>query len=491
MYNKSEDDFFKENSVSDQASKDLMNMISNYKPAKVSDIATGSKIKGTVTRIGSEYIYVDISGNLEAIMNIKECRDPNGSLTVTIGDTLEGYVVSDSDNELIFSKKLTSSNAAHQELLQAKNNKIPVQGKITGVSKDGLSVKILGKRAFCPISQIEIKFVENVNIFLGKTLDFVITRISEGGKNIILSRIPLLEKELLSTIDNLEKYIQEKTIVKGTISKITDFGLFVDIGGVEGLVHISELSWEHIENITERYSIGQEVETIILQVTKKTPLKNTKISLSIKQVSENPWQSVEKKFSVGQSVQGKVVRITNFGAFVELVPGVDGLIHVSEMSWIKKVHHPSEIVGVGSQVNATILAIDTLKKTISLSLKDLSSDPWRDIESKFPVGTEVSGTIVKKSRYGYFIDLCEGVTGLLVFSKIAPDKKDSLKENDSIVVTIDAIDAQNRRISLSHGLSVYQPNNEEILASTNNNETTANSSTEFGDALLAALNRNK
>ena len=491
MYNKNDDDFFKENTESDQASKDLMAMLSDYKPAGVSDITAGSKIKGTVTRIGSEFIYFDVGGKLEAIMSSKECRGPDGTLTVAIGDTLEGYVISDSDNELFASKKLTASNAAHEELLHAQKNKIPVQGKVTGVSKDGLSVKLLGKRAFCPISQIEIKFVENVNVFLGKTLDFVITRISEGGKNIILSRIPLLEKELLSTIENLERCIQEKTVIKGTISKITDFGLFVDIGGIEGLVHISELTWEHIDKISDRYSVGQEVETVILQVSKKTPLKNTKISLSIKQVSENPWNSVEKLFSVGQSVTGNVVRITNFGAFVELVPGVDGLIHVSEMSWIKKVHHPSEIVSVGSQVNASILAIDTIKKTVSLSLKDLSADPWRDIENRFPVATETTGTIVKKSRYGYFIDLCEGVTGLLVFSKISADKKDALKENEQLTVTIDSVDVQNRRISLSHGLTVPRPNHDEILSYTNKKEATANSSTEFGDALLAALNRNK
>jgi small subunit ribosomal protein S1 len=212
--------------------------------------------------------------------------------------------------------------------------------------------------------------------------------------------------------------------------------------------------------------------------------------LSIKQVTDNPWHSVEKQFSVGQSVKGKVVRITNFGAFVELIPGVDGLIHVSEMSWVKKVHHPSEMVTIGSEVTTTILGIDPVKKTISLSLKDLSSDPWRDVQEKYPVGTETTGTIVKKSRYGYFIDLCEGVTGLLVFSKIAPEKKETLKENESIQVTVDSIDLQNRRISLSYGITVPSAASGEHTY-TDKKESASSSSTEFGDALLAALHRNK
>lgn len=491
MFNNNEDDFFNENTDSDQASQDLMKMISKFNPSNISELSTGSQVQGTVTRIGSEYVYFDIGSKLEAIMNINECYDDN-ILTVKIGDPLSGYIISDPVNELIVSKKLSNKNAAFDELINVQKNQIPVQGKITGVSKDGLSVKILGKKGFCPISQIDIKYVDNVNIYLGKTLDFVITKITEGGKNIILSRIPILEKDLSVKIDELQQNIENRSIIKGVVTKITDFGLFIDIGGIEGLVHISELSWEHVTNLSDKFSSGQEVEVIVLQVTKNTPIRNTKISLSIKQVTENPWQSVEKEFSVGQSVQGKVVRLTNFGAFVELIPGVDGLIHVSEMSWIKKVNHPSEIVTLGSFINATVLAINPFKKTISLSLKDISSDPWREIESKFPIGSETSGTIVKKSRYGFFVDLCEGVTALLVFSKIDPDKKDTLKENDIIQVTIDSIDTTSRRISLSYGIADNSNNNEEILSSIKlTTETPSNSSTEFGAALLAALKKNQ
>jgi small subunit ribosomal protein S1 len=490
MHTKKEDDFFKEDTDSDQASRDLMKMISKFDPADISELAAGSLVKGTVTKIGTEYVYFDIGSKLEAIMNIKECYDAHNDLTVKIGDSLSGYVVSDPANELIVSKKLTSTSAAQDELYNIHRNKIPVQGKITGVSKDGLSVKLLGKKAFCPISQIDIKYVENVNIYLGKTLDFIISRISEGGKNIILSRIPLLEKVLSVKIDELQQFVESRSIIKGTITKVTDFGLFVDIGGVEGLVHISELSWEHSTDLSEKYSPGQEVEVLILGVVKNSPLRNTKISLSIKQVTENPWQSVEKLFSVGQSIQGKVVRITNFGAFVELLPGVDGLVHISEMSWVKKVNHPSEIVAVGSFVNATILAIDLIKKNISLSLKDISEDPWRDIEKKFPLGSETSGVIIKKSRYGYFVDLCEGVTALLVFSKIAPDKKEALKENDTIQVTIDSIDNVSRRISLSYGITVSNDAGDDIAAFMQvKNAPASNSSTEFGAALMAALKK--
>ena len=490
MLNQKEDDFFNVNEESDKASKDLLSLMSEFNPPKITDISTGSKVQGVITKIGQEYIYIDIGSKHEAIMNKNECLDQNQSLSVKAGETLSGFIISDPVNEIIISKKMAHYHASNTELFDAQKNQIPIQGKITGVSKDGLSVKILGKKAFCPISQIDIKYIDNVNIFLNQTMDFIISKITEGGRNIILSRIPLLEKELNLKLDELCKSIENRTVISGTITKITDFGIFVDIGGIEGLVHISELSWEHVQNPSEKYSVGQNIDVIVLQIQKKTSLKNTKISLSIKQISENPWETVSKKFSVGQLVQGKVVRLTNFGAFIELLPGIDGLVHISEMSWIKKVHHPSEIVTIGTFINATILAIDHIKKTISLSLKDISNDPWRDIESKIPIGSEVKGIIAKKSKYGYFIDISEGVTGLLVFSKISPDKKETLKENDSIAITIESIDTENRRISLSYGLSDNKSEFTQFQDEQNQRQTsTVSNSTEFGAALLAALNR--
>jgi small subunit ribosomal protein S1 len=492
MLDPKQDTFFDDHKESDNASEQLLEMVNSLGKIISFDNPTGSKVEGTVTRIGSEFIFVDICAKNEAIIKRFEFEDENKNLLIKVGDTVSMYVLSNTSDEIILSKRFSSHSTDKQGLFDAHKNKIPVQGKVTAVSKDGLTVKIIGQRAFCPISQIDTKFTEDVNMYLGKSLDFIISRISDGGKNIIVTRIPLLEQGLIDRIAELEKTIEPKTIYHGIITKIADFGLFVNLNGIEGLVHVSEISWEHISNPAEYYSVGQEVDCIILKVTINKPVKNSKISLSIKQVSENPWKNIESKFSCGQSVQGKVVRLTNFGAFIELLPGVDGLLHISEMSWLKKIHHPSEILTIGNFVNVTILTIDTIKKTISLSLKDISTDPWRDVETQFIIGKEITGTIIKKSRYGYFVDLAEGITGLLVFSNIVSDKKDFFKEGDIINVSIVSIDKENRRISLTHGISPEHTNREVISEYEKTKPQLTNlSSTEFGSVLLQALNKKK
>lgn len=495
MNDKNHDNFFDEHSQDQQASQDLLQMINDSEQKTPANIKVGSKVSGTVSRIGSEFIFVDIGGKNEAMIKKVELTDENGEITVKEKDKITAYVVSNNDSETVLSKSISGHSSPIQDLYDALNNKVPVQGKVTGVNIGGLNLKIMGHRAFCPISQIDVKFTEDVNSYLGKNLDVVITRITEGGRNIVVSRIPLLEEGLRTKLDELENLAAQKKVLQGMISKITEFGLFVDLGGLEGLVHISEVSWERAEKLDESFKVGQDVEVIILKVEKKQPIRNSKISLSIKQVFDNPWDSVSEKFSVGQSVQGKVTRITNFGAFVELVPGIEGLVHISEMSWIKRVHHPSEVVQEGNSVQVNILGIDEKKKSISLSLKDISNDPWRDADYRFPVGTEITGIVAKKSRYGYFIDLAEGITGLLVFSNISSDKKESLNEGDSVKVMIESVDTENRRISLSYGIKEAKQDQQEVTefikkqGKTPANKTEASS--EFGAALLAALKNKK
>jgi small subunit ribosomal protein S1 len=494
MNDKNEDTFFDENKAEDKKSE-LLHMIDAYDKKIRTDITVGSKVSGTVTRIGSEYAFVDIGGKNEALLGLGEVKDENGELTVKTGDKVTAFVVSDNAGETVISKSIGSQSAGIQDLIDAMNNRTPVQGKITGVAKAGLNVKIMGHRAFCPVSQIDIKFTEDVNQFLGKTLDFVVTKVSEGGRNIVVSRIPILESGLDEKLDEIAALAGEKTVVKGTISKIADFGLFVSIGSLEGLVHISEVSWERAEKLSDSFQAGMEVECVVLKVEKKQPLRNSKISLSIKQVLDNPWSTVHEKFKPGQPVQGKVTRITNFGAFVELSPGIEGLVHVSEMSWLKRVNHPSEVVNPGDLVNVTVLLVDDKKRTISLSLKDVTNDPWKDIGEKFRVGSEYDGIIARKSKFGYFVDLAEGITGLLVFSNIKSDIKDKLAEGQTIKVLVESVDAENRRISLSHGVKDARDHaaetTEYIKKQNQRTEKPASSSTEFGAALSAALKAKK
>lgn len=492
MSEENKDSFFDEKKETHSDTQKLMEMINKHDKKIVSEIKPGSKVNGTIAKIGSEYIFVDIGQKNEAMIKLNELTDENGDVSVKAGDSINAFVITNSSDETVLSLKMSGVSGAKQDLYDAMKNKMPVQGKVVGVSKDGLTVKIMGFRAFCPISQIDIKYTDNVNSYLSKVFDFIITRISEGGRNVILSRIPLLEIELSSSLDELEKGIDEKKTVKGKISKIASFGLFIDLGSVEGLVHISEIAWDHTEKLEEKFVIGQEIECIVLKISRKKPLKNSKISLSIKQLIEDPWNSVSQKFSPGQQVQGKVVRLTNFGAFIELTPGIDGMIHVSEMSWVKKVHHPSEVLEVGATVKVTILSIDENKKSVSLSLKDLSEDPWKNAGETYPLGSEVTGTVAKKSRYGYFIDLSEGVTGLLVFNNIAAEKKESIKEGETINVRIESVDMDNRRISLSHGIKEIKENKEDISKyMEESNQPKKQASTEFGAALFNALKKKK
>jgi small subunit ribosomal protein S1 len=497
MLSKKDDTFFDEKSDEDRASEELVKMIDASAKTVRTDIRPGVKVSGVITRIGADHAFVDIGAKNEAVLSVAEIMGKDGKLTVAVGDTVTAFVVSDAAGETMLSKSLAGKGrtAAVQELLDALNNKVPVQGKVTGVSKSGLSVKVLGHRAFCPVSQIDLKFTEDINPFLNKTMDFMITRVTEGGRNVVVSRIPLLEAGLEKKIDALAKMAEARFVLKGIVTRIADFGLFVDIGDCEGLVHISEVSWERAENLAESFSVGQEVECVVLGVEKRSPLRASKISLSIKQTVDDPWKSVSARFAVGQSVQGKVTKLMPFGAFVEVSPGIEGLVHVSEMSWVKRVHHPSDVVSIGQQVQVVVLAIDEIKKTISLSLKDLSSDPWKDARTRFAPGTDVTGTIARKAKFGYFIDLAEGVTGLLATPNIAADKKDLLKEGEQVTVHIESIDTAQRRLSLSLGLAESRQAAVEIQEYMSKQEPQINdqtsSSTEFGAALMEALKKKR
>lgn len=484
MFDKNDDTFFDAQSKDQNNSNELLKMMEKYDKNLNFDIQVGDEVSGIITKVSNDEYIVDIQAKNEAII-----KKEDQSTEKKVGDTITAYVVVNNGTEIILSSSLHSQKANKQSLIDAFHNTIPVHAKVSAVSKDGLTVNLFGQRAFCPISHIDIKYTDNVNQYLGKSFDFIITKISENGRNIIVSRIPLLEQAYKDKIKKLECGIENKDVFNGTVAKITAFGLFINIDGIEGLVHISELSWEHIAHPKDVYVIGQEVSCIVLKVEYKKPLKHTKISLSIKQVQADPWDTVSDHFSVGQTVHGKVLSLLKFGAFIELSPGIDGLLHISEMSWVKKINHPSEILSVGNSIDVTILSIDTLKKSISLTLKDLNSDPWNNIEDDFSIGKEVNGTIVKKSRYGYFIDLKDGVTGLLVYSNITSDENEQLLEGNCIPVTILSIDKESRRISLSYGKKSEEISKELFTEySESNKKNKHETATEFGSALLTALN---
>ena len=492
MLDKKHDGFFDEETPEDRKSGELLQMLDGY-DKKIKSFSTGDKVSGKVTRISPEYVFIDIGAKNEALIKAAELA---GEAAVAAGDEVAGFIVSQSGGEIVVSKSVGRGGSADISVLRdALNSRVPVQGKVTGVSKAGLSVKIMGHRAFCPISQIDVKFTSDVNEYLGKTLDFVITRITEGGKNIVVSRVPLFEAGLEEQFKKFADTAGSNRTLIGKISKVAEFGLFVEAGGLEGLVHISEVSWERAQNLGDSFTVGQEVEFVVLKVERKDSLRNSKISLSIKQALEDPWTKVADTVSVGQSIEGRVTRLADFGAFVEVLPGVEGLVHVSEMAWGRRVHHPSEIVKPGQTVKVTVLGIDLNKRSVSLTLKDVADDPWKGIEEKLAVGADVTGTVARKAKFGYFIDLFEGVTGLLVFSRMAADKKDAIKPGDTVTVQVESIDTDSRRVALSMGVSeTTKKETEETRqylkkqdAKQDKKQGAAPTKTEFGAALMKAL----
>ncbi|MBD3319519.1 MAG: S1 RNA-binding domain-containing protein [Chitinivibrionales bacterium] len=495
MIEKKHDDFFDEPEGAQDSGKELMDLIEKQEKKSAVTFAKGDKVSGPVIKLGSEFAFLDIGAKNEAVMKIDELKDNAGNVTVREGDTVEGYIVSGDEGETIVSKSLASYTGSIAELKNAMQAKIPVQGKVTGVNKGGLNVKVMGKRAFCPASQIDVKYVDDLNSYLGKTFSFVISRITERGRNIVVSRVPLLEQELWKEIDAIAADAGTGKVYTGTITRIAKFGLFVDLGPAEGLVHVSEVSWDRAQELEKSFSPGQKIECVVLGVEKKKSIQDTKISLSIKQVYGDPWETVNEKFTVGSQGHGEVTRLTDFGAFVKLVPGVEGLVHVSEMSWSTRVRHPKDIVHQGQQVKVTVLGIDQEKKTISLSLKDVDSDPWKNIADRFPEKSMAKGTVANKTKYGYFVDLAEGITGLLVNSNISSDKKDSINVGDELEVRIESVDPEKRRIALSYGIEQAHENTEEVEQFLEKQESKSTASrqpsSEFGEALQAALTNKK
>ncbi|MBD3344565.1 MAG: S1 RNA-binding domain-containing protein [Chitinivibrionales bacterium] len=496
MNEKKHDDFFDEGKEKQSPQQDLMDLIEKQdRKSTAKTFSKGDKVSGPVIKLGSEYAFLDIGAKNDAVMKVDELKDESGEVPVKEGDTIEGYIISDSEGEIVVSRSLAGYSGSIADLRNAMNSRMPVQGKVTGVNKGGLNVKIMGKRAFCPVSRIDVKYVEDVNSYLGKTMSFVITQITEGGRNIVVSRIPLLEQDLEKALDKLAADAGTGTVYTGTITRITKFGLFVDLGPAEGLVHISEVSWDRAEKLEESFVPGQKIECVILGVEKKKRLQDTKISLSIKQVQENPWEQVAKTYSVGSQVHGEVTRLTDFGAFVKLTPGIEGLVHVSEMAWGKRVRHPKDVLSEGQQVKVTVLRIDENKREISLTLKDVDSDPWKNITVQFPVGSIAKGTVASRTKYGYFIDLTEEITGLLPNSNIGANKKGSIKVGDEIEVRIQSIDLERRRISLSYGIEHTEENAQEMEKFMKEQKkrpaASSKSSSEFGEALRAALTKKK
>ncbi|WP_457553171.1 30S ribosomal protein S1 [Desulfobacula sp.] len=442
-----------DNELEDTDEMSFAELFESYDTKKGHDLNQGDKVEGEIISVGEKRVYIDTGTKSDGVVEKIELLDEKGEFSYKTGDKITLYVVSLSESEIILSKALSGAGKANL-LDEASRNGTPVEGKVTGVIKGGFTVDIMGKRAFCPVSQMDVKYVENSEEYVGHAYHFLITRFEESGRNIVVSRRDLLNEEIKEKLNAYFEKVKQGDIVQGTITRLMSYGAFVElIPGVEGMAHISELSWSRIEKPEEILQPGDVVTVKVLKIEPSKQSDTYKISLSMKQTSSNPWDSMESSFNTGDQVSGKVVRLTSFGAFVEIVPGVDGLVHISEMSHTKRVLRPDDVVQVGETIQVVIKSIDMDAKRISLSIKDALGDPWTGASAKYEISAIVEGRLEKRERFGLFISLEPGVTGLMPSSHISKAENASyyekLKPGDSARVMIQEVDEEKRRITLT------------------------------------------
>ncbi|MFP4571927.1 MAG: 30S ribosomal protein S1 [Desulfobacterales bacterium] len=417
------------------------------------DLKVGEQVTGEIIAISSDLVFLNTGTKADGVVEKSELTDKDGNFSYSLGDRVTLYVIFKDESEVRLSRAMTGETGIHQ-LYEAYRAAVPVQGKVTETCKGGFRVSVAGKIAFCPVSQMDVKYVENPELYVGADYEFLISRIEENGRNIVVSRRELLRRLMAEEQEKFLKTVSPGDIVEGRVTRLMPYGAFVElIPGVEGMVHISELSWTRVEKPQDAVSVNDTVQVKILGIRESEEnTQQTRISLSIKQALGDPWQNITEKFALGDKVEGRVTRCADFGAFVEISPGVEGLVHVSEMSYRKRVLKAHDMVSPGDEINVMIKSIDPENRRISLSMKEAEGDPWINIEKRYQAGQQVAGTVEKKESFGYFVAIEPGVVGLLPISKInsSPDASriEKIKLDEPIQVKIESVNPAERKISL-------------------------------------------
>lgn len=444
-----------DNENQDNEDQSFAELFESYNSGMKDDLQIGDRIKGKIISIGKDSVFMDTGTKVDGTVERVELLDGDGNMSFIEGDEIELYVVAIDDHEVRLSKAISGIGGI--ELLKdAFENAIPVEGKISATCKGGFHVEMLQRRAFCPISQIDVNYTETPEDYVGQTCQFLITQFAEGGRNIIVSRRKLLAKAIEKEKEAFFSTLKAGDFFKGRVTKLMPYGAFVElIPGVEGMVHISELSWSRAEKAEEIVSANDTVLVKVIAVADGEKKNQKKISLSMKQVDTDPWDKVTDNFHPGTKVSGKVTRCMNFGVFVEIAPGIEGLVHISEMSYLKRVINPADVVKAGETVSVMIREVDAKGRRISLSIRDALGDPWLEVPDKFSVGQVIIGILEKKEKFGYFVSLAPGITGLLPKSKFSGAEKpgliEQLKAGDPIAVTVEEIHPLDRKITLAPG----------------------------------------
>ena len=409
--------------------------------------AAGEIVKGTVIEVRPKEALVDIGYKSEGVIPGNEFDDIKA---VKVGDVIDVLIekLEDKEGSVVLSKEKAEFKKNWEKILNICNEGGTVSGKVKSVVKGGLVVNI-GVEAFLPASQVDVVPPKNLNIFVGNTYDFKVVKINQDRQNIVLSRRELIENERTERRSKLLSEMVPGDIRKGTVKNITDFGAFIDLNGLDGLLHITDMSWGRISHPSELLKVGQELDVVVLDINKE----KERVSLGLKQKLANPWDSIESKYTVGQKVAGKVVNLVPYGAFVELEPGVEGLVHVTELSWTKRIAKPSDVLKQDQQVEAVVLGINREEQKISLGIRQLETNPWDKAMEKYPTGTKVTGKIRNLTSYGAFIELEEGLDGMIHVSDISWTRKinhpsEVLKKGEEIEVVVLEIDKTNQRIAV-------------------------------------------
>ena len=409
----------------------------------------GKLVTGKISQVNDQEVLIDVNYKSEGVIDRAEFKDTD---SLEIGSEIEVFVekLEDEDGRLILSKQKADFVRVWDRIHAAFENNEVVRGTLTKRIKGGVVVDLFGIDAFLPGSQIDLRQIPDINALIGQEYDLKVIKVNKARRNIVVSRRVVLEEERNKQRGDVLETLEKGQVRKGIVKNITDFGAFIDLGGVDGLLHITDMSYKRINHPTEMLQLGQEVEVMVLDFNDK----KERISLGMKQLKPHPWKDIAERYPEGAIVKGKVVSITDYGAFVELDSGVEGLIHVSEMSWTQHVKHPSKILAVGQEVEAVVLKVEEDAERISLGMKQLESDPWDSIETELPPGARVVGEIRNIASFGAFVEIKEGVDGLIHVSDMSWTKKithpnEMVKKGDKVECVVLAVDKEKRRISLS------------------------------------------
>ncbi len=418
--------------------------------------AEGEVMKGTVLKITDTDVVVDIGYKSEGVISVSQFMDGSGRPTVKVGDVIDVLLedTEDFDGHIVLSKEKAEKVKVWEDVERAYNDNSIIRGRVVERIKGGLSVDI-GIRAFLPGSQIDVRPVKNLDALKGKEIECRVIKLNRKRGNIVLSRKLVLENEQARKKAFTLEVLKEDAEVRGTVKNITDYGVFVDLGGIDGLLHVTDLSWGRVNHPSEMFNLGDEINVKILKYDRD----KERVSLGYKQLTPDPWTLVRHSYPPGARVSGRVVNLTDYGAFIELEPGVEGLIHVSEMSWSKRVKHPSKLLQLGQDVEAVVLEVDMDNRRISLGMKQTEPDPWTTLAERYAIGSIISGRVRNLTDFGAFIEVEEGIDGLVHVSDISPRRikhpSEVLKKGERVEAVILNIDTDNHRLSL--GIKQLQP----------------------------------